>query len=237
MNMKRNRITWKAHLIRLWREWGRPLLVVLVVLTTFRSAVADWNDVPSGSMEPTILEGDRIFVNKLAYDLKLPFTTWHLLEWAGPQRGDIVVCFSPANGTRLVKRVVALPGDRLEMLSNQLLINGRPAAYAPLEPQVISQIPPERQPSHRFATETVGDQRHPIMTTPGRRAPRFIKPITVPPEQYFVMGDNRDNSADSRVFGFVARDRIVGEALVVVVSVDRNHYYLPRWERFFTRLR
>src|SRR6266540_2752238 len=79
---------------RIWREWVKPLLVVLVVLFSVRSAVADWNDVPTGSMKPTILEGDRIFVNKLAYDLKVPFTTWHLAQWGNPGRGEVVVFFS-----------------------------------------------------------------------------------------------------------------------------------------------
>src|SRR5262245_17162119 len=98
---------------KLWREWVRPLLVVLVVLFAVRSAVADWNDVPTGSMKPTILEGDRIFVNKLAYDLKVPFLGWRLVKWSNPGRGDVIVFASPADGTRLVKRVVGLPGDRV----------------------------------------------------------------------------------------------------------------------------
>ena len=74
-----------------WLEWMKPLLVIGLVMFSFRSAVADWNDVPTGSMKPTILEGDRIFINKVAYDLKFPFTTWRLLDWGNPERGDIVV--------------------------------------------------------------------------------------------------------------------------------------------------
>ncbi len=97
---------------RLWTEWVKPILVVIVVCSTFRSAVADWNDVPTGSMNPTILEGDRIVVNKLAYDLKIPFTTWHIAEWSDPKNGEIVVCYSPKDGTRLVKRVIGVPATR-----------------------------------------------------------------------------------------------------------------------------
>src|SRR5690349_23095607 len=107
---------------RYW--WGkeiRPLLLLALVLFSIRSSLADWSDVPSGSMKPTILEGDRIYVNKLAYDLKVPFTTWHIAEWGGPQRGEIVVFFSPKDGQRLVKRVVGLPGDTIE-LRNDVLI-------------------------------------------------------------------------------------------------------------------
>ena len=75
-----------------WREW-RTLTIFLIVMVLFRSAIADWNQVPSGSMKPTILEGDRVVVNKLAYDLKVPFTTWHLREWADPERGEIVTFY------------------------------------------------------------------------------------------------------------------------------------------------
>src|SRR5262249_35490102 len=107
-----------------WRSWVKPIAVVIVVMTTVRSAIADWNDVPTGSMKPSILEGDRIFVNKLAYDLKLPFTRWHLLQWGGPKRGDIVVFPSPADETRLVKRIIGTPGDCLELRDNRLLVNG-----------------------------------------------------------------------------------------------------------------
>ena len=235
--MKRVGTNWRMRLLKLWRGWGKPLLVVLIVLCSFRSAVADWNDVPTGSMKPTILEGDRILVNKLAYDLKVPFTRWRVLEWADPQRGDIVICFSPANGARLVKRVIGEPGDRIEMTNNRLVVNGAPVAYERLDPDVIDQIPADRQPSHRFAGERLGGRLHAIMTTPGRKAPRFFKPVTVPAGRYVVMGDNRDNSTDSRSFGFMPRERIVGRAAAVVVSFDPDRYYLPRWARFFTALR
>ena len=92
----------------LWREWVKPLLLIGLVMFSFRSAVADWNDVPTGSMKPTILEGDRIFINKLAYDLKFPFTRWRLAQWKDPAWGDVVVLLSPEDGKRLVKRVVGL---------------------------------------------------------------------------------------------------------------------------------
>src|SRR5438309_7982300 len=99
---------------RLWHAI-RPIVILVIILFAIRSSLADWNDVPTGSMIPTILEGDRIFVNKLAYDLKVPFTTWHIAQWSNPKRGDIVVFYSPADGQRLVKRCVAVPGDVLEL--------------------------------------------------------------------------------------------------------------------------
>ena len=112
-------------LIKLWREYrGFALFVVLMII--FRSALADWNTVPTGSMKPTILEGDRIFVNKLAYDLRIPLTHISIHKFGDPGRGDIVVFDSKAAETRLVKRVIGLPGDVVEMRNNHLAINGVP---------------------------------------------------------------------------------------------------------------
>src|SRR5580693_8030472 len=105
-----------------WWKQLRGIVFIIVLFAAFRSAVADWNDVPTGSMIPTILEGDRIFVNKLAYDLKVPFTTAHLLTWSDPKRSDVVILFSPADGERLVKRVVAVPGDTIELRNNILYL-------------------------------------------------------------------------------------------------------------------
>src|SRR5580698_3599272 len=119
-----------SRAMQIWRQF-RSFAFIFVILFAVRSSIADWNIVPSGSMIPTILEGDRIFVNKLAYDLKVPFTTWHLATWSNPQRGDIVVFYSPHDGTRLVKRVVGLPGDTVELRNEQLVINGSPVDYAP----------------------------------------------------------------------------------------------------------
>ena len=111
---------------RLWTEWLKPALVIFVVSSGLRSSLADWNDVPTGSMRPTILEGDRVWVNKLAYDLKVPFTTWHLAQWSDPRPGEIIVFFSPHDGTRLVKRVIAGPGDTVELRGGALTVNGQP---------------------------------------------------------------------------------------------------------------
>jgi signal peptidase I len=115
---------YRAVARRWWRREIRPLLILALVLFSIRSSLADWNDVPTGSMKPTILEGDRVFVNKLAYDLKVPFTTWHITEWSNPHCGDIVVFFSPKDGKRLVKRVIGLPGDTVELQNERLVING-----------------------------------------------------------------------------------------------------------------
>ncbi len=223
----------KARLWTFWRGWCAPILVVLVVLGSFRSAVADWNDVPTGSMKPTILEGDRIFVNKLAYDLKVPFTLHRLARWSDPVRGDVVILFSPESGDRLVKRVIGVPGDQIAMYNNRLYINGAAAAYEPLDQDTIDQIEVGERTKHKFAAETLDDVRHAVMTTPPVAARRSFEPMTLAVDQYFVMGDNRDNSKDSRYFGTADRSQIVGRVGTVVLSFDRDRYYMPRWDRFF----
>lgn len=226
----------KQYALHLWRGWIRPLAVVVLVVGSFRSAVADWNDVPTGSMKPTILEGDRIVVNKLAYDLKLPFTQIRLARWGEPERGDIVILYSPADGLRLVKRVVGVPGDRVAMRSDRLIVNGREVVYQPLGAAAIPGYQPSF-PAPLLAVEDLPEREHAVMIIPGIAAQRSFAPLIVPHGEYFVMGDNRDESADSRVFGFVPRDAIVGRATAVAASVDPSDHYLPRWQRFFRTLR
>ena len=232
-----NAANFRARARHWWRKEIRPLLTLALVLFSLRSSLADWSDVPTGSMKPTILEGDRVYVNKLAYDLKVPFTTWHLAEWSNPQRGDIVVFFSPHDGKRLVKRVVGLPGDTLELRQDRLLINGQPVKYQPISELLLRDLAPGDRASHVFATEKLPGQPHSVAAWPAVPARRDFGPYQVPEGRYFMMGDNRDDSFDSRYFGSVERKRIVGRATAVVLSLDRQHYWLPRWHRFFTSLR
>ena len=211
----------RARLRRLWQQWIKPAVYVVLILGSFRTVVADWNDVPSGSMEPTIEPGDRIVVNKLAYQVHVPLLGWHLWEYGGPQRGDIVVCYSPANGVRLVKRVVAVPGDRIALRDNVLVIDGRPAQYQW-----------DEAGAGNDGTETLAGRTHLLQRSPSIAAERDFAERVVPAGQYFVMGDNRDRSADSRSFGFVPRSQVVGRAFAVAFSLDPAHHRLPRWERF-----
>jgi signal peptidase I len=231
-----NQIKWREKSSKFWCDWAKPALTIVLLAGAFRSAIADWNDVPTGSMKPTILEGDRVFVNKLAYDLKIPFTTVHLTAWAHPKRGDIIVFFSPIDGVRLIKRVVGLPGDEIELRENQLLVNGQQATYGRLDEQISNQIRAEERPAYRFATEEIEQHRHPIMSAPQLSALRSFTALKVPADSYFVMGDNRDNSKDSRYIGCIPRGKIVGQAKAVVLSVDPGNHYLPRWGRFFSAL-
>jgi len=216
---------------RIYREWLKPLLLVVIITSPLRSSVIDWNWVPTGSMKPTIVEGDLVLVNKLAYDLKVPFTTHHLAQWADPARGDIVVCFSPHDGTRLVKRVVGLPGDTLELRHGVLVINGtvQPATSrdaAPYARDIFEDAHPQ------VAVERLGATPHLVMALPSRSAGRDFAPYRLPEGNYFLMGDSRDNSFDSRFFGPVARDQILGRAHHVIASFDTARYLLPRLGRF-----
>jgi signal peptidase I len=220
--------SWGERAKRFWREWLRGLLVILVAMGAFRSAVADWNDVPTGSMKPTILEGDRIMVNRLAYDLKVPFTRWRLARWADPQRGDVVVLRSPADGIRLVKRVVGLPGDLIELRDNRLFLNGQPARVD----LVAREGAVDGEPARVVERERLDSLDHRIQIVPDTPAARSFLPLRIPAESYFVMGDNRDQSADSRYFGFVARDAILGRVTGIAASLDITHRFKPRWDRF-----
>jgi signal peptidase I len=209
---------------------NRGFIAFMLCMVVFRSAVADWNVVPTGSMQPTIRIGDRILVDKLAYDVRLPLTHVSLLHLADPQRGDIVVLDSHAANERLVKRVIGLPGDQVAMRGNVLFINGHAARYVTGSYGGIHDD--MRDPAH-YEIEHYGVMRHAIRLSDYRpSAASNFGPVQVPAGQYLLLGDDRDNSMDSRYFGFFPRNAIVGRARHVVVSLDPEHHYLPRADRF-----
>jgi len=210
---------------RIWKE-NRGFVLFVVLMSMFRSVVADWNTVPTGSMKPTILEGDRILVNKLAYDLRFPFSHISLLDLGEPQRGDIVIFDSEKAGKRLVKRVIGLPGDVVAMQGNRLYLNGSWVDYQPLQQSVAGTEVEEGLEGHN----------HPIRLQWRASQLANFGPVTVPQGHYLVLGDNRDNSADSRVIGFIPRQEIVGRSSKVVVSLNYDNYYLPRGDRFWHAL-
>jgi len=233
--MKPERIKKFVH--RFWKEWRITIFVVVFVVIPVKSSLADWNWVPTGSMNPTILEGDLIYVNKAAYGLRLPLTQFRLAKWSDPERGDIVICFSPEDGTRLVKRVVGLPGETVQMRDNVLLINGKPVIYTRIDPRYGEQLPDNVRDRCILATERLGSADHAVMSVPSAAAVRDFGPVNVPKGSYFVLGDNRDNSRDSRFFGVVERDSIIGEAKGVIGSLDITDKFQPRLNRFFAALK
>jgi signal peptidase I len=219
---------------------NRGFILFLLGFLVFRTAVADWNPIPSGSMRPTLLEGDVVLVNRLAYDLKLPLTDVVLLPLGEPRRGDVVTLSSPAGGTRLIKRIVGLPGDRVAMQGDVLILNGRPLAYRDSRTQGEAVAPGWVVDAVR-ATEDLGGHPHPVQFLPRLPARRDFAEITVPPGQYFLLGDNRDNSEDSRFIGTVPREKLIGRAHHVLVSADwlgEDGWRLaPRFGRWVTAIR
>jgi signal peptidase I len=209
---------------------NKGFITFMLCMIMFRSALADWSVVPTGSMQPTIQIGDRIVVDKAAYDIRLPLTHISLIHLADPQRGDIVVLDSHAAKERLVKRVIGLPGDEVALRDNVLYINGMVASYSPVS---VKGIHDDQQDPARYDVERLGNLQHLVRLSFYRPSDmRDFGPVTVPAGQYLLLGDNRDNSMDSRYLGFFPRHEIVGRSRYVALSLDPAHDYLPRNQRF-----
>lgn len=210
-----------------WKE-NRQFFALLFCIVFFKSAIADLSSISGASMLPTLLDGDKVWVNKLAYDVKIPFTEISLAEVSDPKRGDIVIIDSKVADKRLVKRIVGIPGDTIYMQNNALIINGVAADY-----EVLS-----REGSSIIIEEHLPEKTHQARLSRGflNRRGRSYGPNIVPNDQYFVLGDNRDNSADSRTYSFVPREEIIGRSSSVVFSLDSDNSYLPRGERFLSGL-
>lgn len=209
---------------------NRGFFLFLLGMLMFRSALADWNTVPTGSMQPTIRIGDRIVVDRMAYDLRLPFTHVSLLHRADPQRGDIVIIDSAATGERLVKRVIGLPGDTVALRGNVLYVNGHAARYQPAR---VAGIAADRALPASYAVESLDGPGHLVRLSRYLPSPASnYGPVTVTAGHYLAMGDNRDDSYDSRFFGFVPRGEIVGRARFVALSLDPARHGLPRADRW-----
>ena len=212
---------------------NKGFLAFLVLFGVFRSAVADWNPIPSASMHPNLLEGDVVLVNRMAFDLKVPLTDLVLARIGEPSRGDIVTFRSPKDGTLLIKRLVALPGDTVEMRNERLYINGKGADYG-MVAESLDSIQGATLRALQLSESIEGGKgwRRHIQVLPDVVAPRTFGPLRVPDGQYLMLGDNRDNSADSRMIGLVPRKLLVGRAERVLVSADYQGNWMPRTERF-----
>jgi signal peptidase I len=211
----------------------KQLIVFLVLMSIFRSAIADWYTVPSGSMQPTIEVGDRIFVNKMAYDLRFPFTAVSLVSLDNPKHGEIVVFESKTANLRLIKRIIGLPGDVVAMKNDVITVNGHQLEYFSLDG---SQDKTDTS-NVNYYSEKVSIIKHRINidTTTNNQLSNFAA-VIVPKGHYLVLGDNRRHSADSRVYGFVPHSELRGKATAIAFSLDYDNYYIPRKERFFQNI-
>jgi signal peptidase I len=184
------------------------VLAVIAVIAVARGSLADHYVVPTGSMEPTLMPGDRVLVDKTAYGWRLPYTRIELAGDAPPRAGDVVIFDSPEDGTRLVKRVVAVAGDRVAVRGGHLVVNGRP-----LSPEGAPEV--ERFPG--------GDVHLSLLHGGGPD----LAPTEVPPGQLLMMGDARGNSRDGRIFGFVDEQAVYARALRVFYRSHDGFVWRP----------
>lgn len=206
-------------------EYAKSFFPVLAIVFVLRSFLVEPFQIPSASMDPTLIEGDFILVNKFAYGLRLPVSRTKVLNLGEPKRGDVMVFFPPhMNETYYIKRVIGLPGDEIRVVNNTLYINGKEASQ-----ELIQALPPGN-PQKEFLWEDVGGKRHLMAknVTPSRYG--NTRTIVVPAGHYFMMGDNRDNSLDSREWGFVPEKDIVGKAFAIWMHWDKL-LSLPSFER------
>ena len=219
-------------------EWAKTFVIAVGLFLVVRAFLFEAFKIPSGSMENTLLVGDFLFVNKATYGAQIPFTHFRLPALQQPQRGDVVVFIYPVDGkTNFVKRLVGVPGDTLEMRDGVLVRNG-----VPLRESYVTHSDPDVDPSN----EEFRWQRPYLVSTAEARASHPSRnnwgPLIVPQRNYFVLGDNRDNSLDSRYWGFVPDSLLKGRPLVVYYSYSPDtaarFAWLSRirWERIGERI-
>lgn len=189
------------------REYSESIIWALILALIIRSCVVQAFKIPSGSMEDTLVIGDHLLVNKFIYGIKIPFTETRMLKIRNPMRGDVVVFEYPVDRSKdFIKRVVGVPGDEIAVREKQVFVNGLPY-HNPHEVHKDAQIlPPEMSPRDSFG------------------------PVRVPAGSYFMMGDNRDRSYDSRFWGFVKDSDLAGKAFIIYWSWDSSSLRV-RWDR------
>jgi len=190
-----------------FREYAEAIVIALVLALFIRTFIVQAFKIPSGSMIPTLLIGDHILVNKFIYGVKNPFTGQVLIPVKDVERKDVIVFQYPVNPDQdFIKRVIGLPGDRIEIVDKQVYVNGE-----------------------KFVVKNAIFQ-NPVIYPAGMQPRDNLGPLTVPPDSYFVMGDNRDNSLDSRFWGVVPAANIKGKAFIIYWSWDSSDFSV-RWQR------
>jgi len=221
-----------------YKEWIEPFLIAAVVALFIRQFIVEAFKIPSGSMIPTLTIGDHLLVNKFIYGPRIPFTDNRLFTWKEPQRGEIIVFKYPENEDKnFIKRVIGIPGDKIEIKDGKLFINDQMVQVTSLGDyegkDQSGGAPFYNQP--KLLDEQLGTVKHHILYMRDQSGYNF-GPKIVPRDSVFVMGDNRDNSQDSRVWGFVKDNKILGRALIIYWSWDGNDHWV-RWDRLGTLIR
>jgi len=203
-------------------EYARSFLPVLVLILGVRTCLAEPFKIPSGSMMPTLLVGDYILVNKFSYGVRLPVLNTKVIDVGAPERGDLVVFRPPwAPGEHWIKRVIGLPGDEITYRNKTLYINGEEMTESDASPYLGASEPNRIVTNAEVKTEQLGSVAHTIMEFPHQRTDHEGTWI-VPAGHYFMMGDSRDNSIDSRFKGFVPEENLVGKAFLIWMNFDRG---------------
>lgn len=227
------------------REYSEAFLTAALVALLIRSFVIEAFKIPSGSMIPTLSIGDHIFVNKFIYGIRIPLTRKQIVKFKNPKRGDVIVFIYPVDESKdFIKRVVGLPGDTVRISGADVEVNGKLLPHRNLDVEIdpenkrlltidkaeVANIPfvPNYQ-GYNFFEESIGDIKHIVQYEKGLWRP--VYEVTVPDGSYFVMGDNRDNSADSREWGFVPEGYVKGKAMFVWLSLDKDQGGI-RWNEF-----
>jgi signal peptidase I len=214
-----------------YKEWIEPFLIAAVVALFIRQFAVEAFKIPSGSMIPTLTIGDHLLVNKFIYGPRIPFTDTRIFTWKEPKRGDIIVFKYPNDESKnFIKRVIGVPGDKIQIVNGKLNINDQVVAITPLRAPADNSV----EAGQSFGKlmlyeEQLGTVRHEIQYFHDQSSENF-GPKIVPQDSVFVMGDNRDNSQDSRFWGFVKYNKILGRALIIYWSWDGDDRWV-RWER------
>lgn len=196
----------------------------MLLICAFKSTFAANYTVISGSMKPTIEIGDKLFVNKMAYDIRIPFTKARLFEHTAPERGDVIVFECPYDPSMtFVKRLIGLPGDLIEVENGFIAVNGKPLKISVQDRKTLSKV----LTTGGFYTESLGVKNYTVRRVPTKAGFASVS-TRVPAGHYFAMGDNRDESGDSRSWGFVPKENLWGKAKIIYFSFDWPKLH---WER------
>ena len=222
------------------REYGEAIIIAILLALFIRTFIIQAFKIPSGSMKPTLLVGDHLLVNKFIYGIRIPIIDKFLIQFKEPERGDVVVFKWPKDESLdFIKRVIGVEGDTIQIKDKQLYVNNKKVKEQLLDEKIKNQLfgkyNDDEITNADAYEETIGNRKHIILYQPALEKLEKNKndnfgPVTVPADSIFVMGDNRDNSEDSRYWGYVKLEKIKGEALII-------YWSWPHWQRFLKIIR